>query len=139
MQKGEEVVSQVARELHDDLNLHIERRIYNFRAIPYLVNQIVLKEIKLGDIDLENKLSLEQYLIKLINLLEFTSIDTIQYGNEKGDYIGAGRLKDGSLVIKVTVNGDFYTYSTDESKERKQLLSIRQITIRGTVPGIKLL
>ena len=125
LQKGEEVVSQVARELHDDLNLHIERRIYNFRAIPYLVNQIVLKEIKLGDIDLENKLSLEQYLIKLINLLEFTSIDTIQYGNEKGDYIGAGRLKDGSLVIKVTVNGDFYTYSTDESRERKQLLSIR--------------
>ena len=122
LKRNEKNIERVATNLHEELTHQIEKRLIRFLEVPRITNQLALNAVKLNDFDLQEERSLERHLVKLIDTLKSTSIDTIQYGNEKGDYLGAGRLNNGELVIKARVKGDFYTYSVNKSNQRDRLL-----------------
>ncbi|MEQ8958059.1 MAG: cache domain-containing protein, partial [Coleofasciculus sp. C2-GNP5-27] len=68
----------------------------------------------------------ERYLWQLIQTTQ--SINTIQFGSEQGNYIGAGYTQDSGLVLKIadpSTNHNFHTYTTDSQGNRQQLLDSR--------------
>jgi diguanylate cyclase (GGDEF)-like protein len=126
LQRKERAISEVSQRLHNDLTEQFQIRLFNFLAVSEITNQLLLNKIKSQDSQHIDTASIEQLILE--NLLIFSAtdaIDTISYGNERGEYIGAGRMPDGTLVLKIKKGEDLYIYSLDKSLNRKQLLSIR--------------
>ncbi|MGK7916617.1 MAG: diguanylate cyclase, partial [Prochloraceae cyanobacterium] len=125
LKRGEQAIYEVARELQDDLSDQIEARLYNLLHTAELIDRGLVSDLKSERINIKDDLSIEKYLTEYLKFFLNTPIDTIQYANEQGDYLGVGRLRDDSLVIKVRVKGDFHTYSLDSQGKRDRLLSIQ--------------
>ncbi|NES83266.1 MAG: PAS domain S-box protein [Moorea sp. SIO2B7] len=92
--------------------------------MPKIANQAAIDAIELDFVNLQEPNSIKTYFLKQIQSLD--SINTIQFGSEGGEYIGAGRWQDGSLVIKRadrSTNNNFHTYRTDKAGKPLKLLS----------------
>ncbi|MCU0536712.1 MAG: hypothetical protein MUD14_22725, partial [Hydrococcus sp. Prado102] len=126
LQREEQAISEVSQKLHNDLTEQIQMRLFNFLAFSDISNQLLLNKIKSQNFQDTDTASIEQFILKSLQLFSATdAIDTIGYGNERGEYIGAGRMPDGTLVLKIKKGEDMYVYSIDNSLNRQKLLSIR--------------
>ncbi|NJK50345.1 diguanylate cyclase [Candidatus Gracilibacteria bacterium] len=126
LKREEQAISEVSQKLHINLTEQIHKKLFNFLAFSDITNQLSLNKIKSNNFQITDITSIEQFLLKNFKLFSTTgAIDTISYGNERGEYIGAGRLPDGTLVLKIKEDKDMYLYSLDDSLKRKKLLKIR--------------
>ncbi len=126
LRNGQEAVNQVTDQLRNEVTVRIQQHLDNYLTTAETVNQAALDIIRLELAQPEDSTSLQRLFWQQIQ--SFDSINTIQFGSEQGEYIGAGRLEDGTLTIKVadqTTQNAFQTYASDSNGKRKKLLSAK--------------
>ncbi|WP_287250723.1 MULTISPECIES: cache domain-containing protein [unclassified Moorena] len=112
-------VNDVATQLLEEVNARVEQNLESYLTIPHVVNQINATAINLGQLNWQDIPQLERYFLRqlqIFNTLTFTGL-----GLENKDNLGAERLDDGTLILRVSTkasNHIFYSYSTNESGER---------------------
>lgn len=126
LRRGEKAIAEVSQKLHNDLTEQIQIRLFNFLAFSELANHLLLNTLQSKKFSQIDRSFLEKTVINNLQVLNTASaIDALGYASDRGDYIGAGRLEDGSFVIKIRQKGDLHIYSLDRSFKRKNLLAVR--------------
>ncbi|MEM9906210.1 MAG: ATP-binding protein, partial [Cyanobacteria bacterium P01_D01_bin.44] len=95
-------------------------------TMPEMINQGVLDVIQLELIDLQDFPAVQRVFWQQVQSFEVAN--TIQFGSQQGNYIGAGRQQDGTLTIKVadrTTQNAFHTYVADAQGRRTTQLSAK--------------
>ncbi len=124
---GQRAVDDLASQLRREVTARIHQHLDTYMAMPHLVNQINVDAIRMGLLDLENLSSpeipptirkgeqagifstkseslknLERYFWNQIQ--QFRTVSYIALGTEKGEYVGAQILNEGSAPV-VTLYG----------------------------------
>lgn len=126
LRNGQKAVNQVTGQLRSEVTARIQQRLDSYLATAETVNHAALDIIQLSLVDVQDFPATQRIFWQQIQ--SFESANTIQFGTEQGEYIGAGRGQDTTLTIKVadsTTQNDFHTYIADAQGERATLLSSR--------------
>ncbi len=124
---GEAAVNNVATQLRNEIANRILQHLDSYLTMPELANEVTIDAIEQELVTLADKDPLERYLWKKIESLD--AANTIQIGTTEGEYFGAGRTADGSIVLKIAdrdTGGDFHTYATDNQGNPTSLLTVRE-------------
>ncbi|MEM9245249.1 MAG: response regulator, partial [Cyanobacteria bacterium P01_F01_bin.153] len=118
---GQEAVEDLATQLQEEVVHRIDERLDNYLSIPKIINRINADSVRLGQLDPNDLVALEQHFVQQIQ--RFDSATYIYYGGVDGRFIGAGRNGDGSFNVGVSgENGpdddNFYTYQLDDKGDR---------------------
>ncbi len=87
---GQNAVNELASQLRAELMARIQQHLSSYLATPFLVNQLNLDGIRLGEIDSENENSLLQHFNA--QLQRFESVVSIAYSDEDKHYVGIARV-----------------------------------------------
>ncbi len=118
---GEKVVSELASELHHEVNLRIRERLNKYLKIPQKINQMNLDNRELKLLDFNNFLTMEKYLWRQIQ--NFPEVGFIGYASEAGEMIGVERLDNGEIEINLMDNSAPFNvriYPTDTEGNKLQ-------------------
>jgi len=123
-QNGQQAVKEIAHQLHDKINTHIEGHLKQFLDTPHQINHLNANAFYQGLPDVKSLAILEHYFWKQIQV--FNSVNSISFGYKEGGVINAGREgKKGSLYVISTdtfKKGAFNKYATDSQGNRTSLL-----------------
>ncbi|MEQ9373327.1 MAG: adenylate/guanylate cyclase domain-containing protein [Coleofasciculus chthonoplastes F3-SA18-01] len=122
---GQQAVDNLVTQLQTEVSDRIVQHVDSYLETPHLVNHVLVNAVRRRQVLPQDQPS-ERYLWQLVQITD--SINTIQFGSEQGEYIGAGYTQDSRLVLKVadkSTNYNFHTYTTDSQGNRKQLLDSR--------------
>ncbi|MEG3840994.1 ATP-binding protein [Microcoleus sp. herbarium14] len=121
---GQKAVNEIADRLMAEVGSRVEQNLGTYLSVPHQVNQINAVAIELGTLNLQDIPVLQRHFwrqLQIFDTLTFTGL-----GLEQRDNLGAERLDNGSLTLRVSTaasNYDFRTYSTKKSGEVGQLLN----------------
>jgi len=121
---GQKAVNEIADRLMAEVGSRVEQNLGTYLTVPHQVNQINAAAIELGTLNLQNVPVLQRHFwrqLQIFDTLTFTGL-----GLEQRDNLGAERLDNGSLTLRVSTaasNYDFRTYATNKSGEISQLLN----------------
>ena len=120
---GQRTVTNIANQLMEEVEDKISNRLDTYLKHPKLVNQLNQTAIELGALDPQNLDSFEKHFWKQSQLFE--EISYIQFGNEKGEFVGLAINDDGSKNYQVTDStGNLNTYEISETGTRAKLKSV---------------
>ena len=122
---GQQAVNNLVTQLQTEVSDRILQHIDSYIETPHLVNHVLGNAVRRGQVQTQDQPT-ERYLWQLLQFSQ--SINTIQFGSEQGEYIGAGYTEDDKVVIKAadaSTRYNFQTYTTDSQGNRNQLLDIR--------------
>ncbi len=125
LRNGRQSVDRLVTKLQNEVNDRIEQHLETYLLMPKLTNQEVINVIELNLIDVNNIATLQNFFWQQIK--GNSRINTIQFGTEKGDYIGAGYWTDSKIVIKKSnreTNYEFRTYSANEKEKLTNLINV---------------
>ena len=121
---GQKAVNEIADRLMAEVGSRVEQNLGTYLTVPHQVNQINAAAIEIGTLNLQDLPVLQRHFwrqVQIFDTLTFTGL-----GLEQRDNLGAERLDDGSLTLRVSTaasNYDFRTYTTNKSGELGQLLN----------------
>lgn len=121
---GQKAVNEIADRLMAEVGSRVEQNLGTYLSVPHQVNQINAAAIELGTLNLEDIPVLQRHFwrqLQIFDTLTFTGL-----GLEQKDNLGAERLDDGSLTLRISTaasNYDFRTYSTNKSGDIAQFLN----------------
>ncbi|HEY9613498.1 response regulator [Allocoleopsis sp.] len=121
---GQEAVNNLATQLMSEICDRIEQNLRTYLETPHKVNQSNASAIHLGQLSVQDMPALEHHFWQQLQI--FDTLTFAGLGLEQKEIIGAERLDDGSLTLRVStkVSGyDFRTYSTDQFGDRLKLLN----------------
>jgi PAS domain S-box-containing protein len=124
LRNGSQSVDRLVSQLQEEVNDRIEQHLENYLLMPELANQEVTNVFDLNLVSPNNISELERFFWQQI--ISNPRIDTIQFGTETGEYIGAGYWLDRQVVIKKSnreTNQEFRTYYTDENGKLTDLIN----------------
>jgi len=123
-QNGQQAVKEIALQLHDKINTHIEVHLKQFLDTPHQINYLNANAFYQGLPDVNSLEILEHYFWKQIQV--FNSVNSISFGYKEGGLVNAGREgNNGSLYVISTdtfKKGTFNKYTTDSLGNRTSLL-----------------
>lgn len=120
---GEKSVQQLVDRLAIVLNGKVETHLNDYLNRAQAVNQMNVKALESGTIDLNDFEKLGQYFYHQVKQFEF---DYVNFGTKDGHFIGSGYISPTTLAITETVPGiPRYTrsYGVNDQGERLELLS----------------
>ncbi|MEO1401267.1 MAG: ATP-binding protein [Cyanobacteria bacterium J06635_1] len=126
LRNGQKAVNQVTGQLRSEVTIRIQQHLDSYLAMTEMVNQGTLDVIQLELADLQDFSAVQRVFWQQVQSFEVAN--TIQFGSQQGEYIGAGRLQDGTLTIKVadrTTQNAFHTYVADPQGRRATQLSAK--------------
>ena len=97
IRNGERAVNEVAGQLRREIVARIAQKLGNFVETPLRVNRMNAAAVGLNLLDIEDIPTLEQYFWN--QLRQFDELTFISLGTEKGIFVGAERLGDGTIAI----------------------------------------
>ncbi len=121
---GQKAVNEIADRLMAEVGSRVEQNLGTYLSVPHQVNQINAAAIELSTLNLQDLPVLQRHFwrqLQIFDTLTFTGL-----GLEQRDNLGAERIDNGSLTLRVSTaasNYDFRTYSTNKSGEIDQLLN----------------
>ena len=121
---GQKAVNEIADRLMAEVGSRVEQNLGTYLTVPHQVNQINAAAIELGTLNLQEIPVLQRHFwrqLQIFDTLTFTGL-----GLEQRNNLGAERLDNGSLSLRVSTaasNYDFRTYSTKKFGEIDQLLN----------------
>ncbi|MEG5137477.1 MULTISPECIES: ATP-binding protein [unclassified Microcoleus] len=121
---GQKAVNEIADRLMAEVGSRVQQNLGTYLTVPHQVNQINAAAIELGTLNLEDLPILQRHFwrqLQIFDTLTFTGL-----GLEQKDNLGAERLDNGSLTLRISTaasNYDFRTYTTNESGEIAQFLN----------------
>ncbi|MEM9164700.1 MAG: histidine kinase dimerization/phospho-acceptor domain-containing protein, partial [Cyanobacteria bacterium P01_F01_bin.4] len=126
LRNGQKAVNQVTGQLRSEVTIRIQQHLDSYLAMTEMVNQGTLDVIQLELADLQDFSAVQRVFWQQVQSFEVAN--TIQFGSQQGEYIGAGRLQNGTLTIKVadrTTQNAFHTYVADPQGRRATQLSAK--------------
>ncbi|MEG4577478.1 ATP-binding protein [Microcoleus sp. N3A4] len=121
---GQKAVNKIADRLMAEVGSRVEQNLATYLIVPHQVNQINAAAIEIGTLNLQDLPVLQRHFwrqLQIFDTLTFTGL-----GLEQRDNLGAERLDNGSLTLRVSTaasNYDFRTYTTNKSGEIGALLN----------------
>ncbi|MDB9510772.1 ATP-binding protein [Kamptonema animale CS-326] len=124
VRNGQEAVNNVATQLRSEVSERINQKLNEYLEAPHLVNQINLKAVRLGYLNVKDLASLERYFGQQVQL--FPTAGSIMFGSQKyNGFIGALKPKKDVLQImeagKLT-GGSIRFYDITKSGKRIALV-----------------
>lgn len=121
-QNGQMAVNNLATQMRSEISKRIDQKLDSYLETPHQVNQTNLQAVKLGMLDLEDFQKTGQYFW---NQLKIFDVSYINFGNTKGEFIGAG-LEDGYKRISEKLsNNDYEIFSVDENARRRSTVTTK--------------
>jgi PAS domain S-box-containing protein len=120
---GERSIEDVAVRYKNEVAARIQQHIQTYLAIPEPINRINASAVSLQELNLQNKSAVERYIWRQMQL--FSSVDSIAFGTETGEYIGIERLAGGKLQLDIagqTTNNVLLTYRLSANDDLPQLI-----------------
>jgi PAS domain S-box-containing protein len=120
---GQQAVEDIADRYKKEVATHIQRHIQTYLALPEPINRINASAVSLQELNLQNKSTVERYIWRQMQL--FSTVDSISFGTETGEFIGIERLVDGRLQLDVSgksTDNVMLTYGLDGNNSRLQLI-----------------
>ncbi|BDA68716.1 two-component hybrid sensor and regulator [Rivularia sp. IAM M-261] len=119
---GQMAVNNLATQMRSEISKRIDQKLDSYLETPHQVNQTNLQAVKLGMLDLKDFQKTGQYFW---NQLKIFDVSYINFGNTKGEFIGAG-LEDGYKRISEKLsNKDYEIFSVDENGRRRSTVTIK--------------
>jgi hypothetical protein len=138
LRNGQKHVNKIARQLKNEVTVHIRQQITAYMQTPQIVAQINADAVRLGELNIQNSATLERHFWHQMQL--FKSLRPIAFGNEQGEIRSVDRLEDGTLVIRVvdkSTGGKYHTYATDNQGNRAKLIKVKETFDPRTRPWYK--
>ncbi|MBX2866297.1 MAG: response regulator [Leptolyngbyaceae cyanobacterium MAG.088] len=123
IQNGERAVNDLAVQLNTEIDNRINENLTAFLTTPHQINQLNASALELKHISLQDLDGLERHFWHQMQI--FQRVTQISVGTEAREFIALDRLKDKSLVVRVSNQASNYTlnsYSTTETGARKKLI-----------------
>lgn len=123
---SQRAVDDLATQLRNEVTARIQQHLQTYMAMPHLANQINVDAIRIGQLDLGNIQSLDNYFWRQIQT--FNTVSYIALATEKTEYIGAQIRNDGSIIVEIldgTSGGNLETWETDNQGHRTELSGLR--------------
>lgn len=118
---GQKAVNDVASQLREEISERVKLYLNTYLATPHLINRINVNAVRLGQLDLQNRPKLEQYLI--LQLQQFESVSGILYGSNRGKFLTSYRNteKNTFLVSDQLDTSKISSYFLDSLGNRNEL------------------
>ncbi len=119
---GQKAVQNISSQLRQEISLRIQQHLIAYMAVPPQINQINSDAINLGWLDLNDLEKTGNYFWKQMQGFD---VSYINYGNQKGDFIGVERLNNGQLLINELsprTQGKLQVWATNSRGDRTRLL-----------------
>lgn len=112
---GQMAVKNIATQMRSEISKRIDQKLDSYLAVPHQINQTNLQAVKLGILDLNDFQKTGQYFW---NLLKIFDVSYINFGNTKGEFIGAGLENGYKRISEKLRNNDYEIFSVDENGKR---------------------
>jgi signal transduction histidine kinase/DNA-binding NarL/FixJ family response regulator len=119
LRNGQRAVNEVATQLRSEITARIDQHLDDYLETPHTVNQINADAIRLNLLNVNNFTQARHHFWQ--QLQYFESVSYIQFGSERGTFIGVERLGDGVFTVEVkdeTTGAHKYVYALDENGHR---------------------
>jgi len=116
---GHLAVGALAQQLHHAISIRIQTHLLHYLETPHKVNQAIQDAVDLNWLDTQSSETLQHYFLKQLQL--FDQMSYIQFGNEKGEFMGIERHADRSLTVDIAdknTQGDMETYHINMQGQR---------------------
>ncbi|NJK51166.1 HAMP domain-containing protein [Candidatus Gracilibacteria bacterium] len=120
---GQRAVKDVATQLLEEVSDRVEQNLQAYLIVPHQINQINATAIRLGQLNIQDLAALERHFWQQIQI--FDTITFVGLGLENQENLGAERLDDGTLTLRISTKESGYifrTYALNSSGDRQNLL-----------------
>src|SRR5258708_7203459 len=83
---SQNAINELANQLYGELTSRIQQHLGNYLTTPYLINQLNLDAIRLGELNVQDAPSLERHFSS--QLRQFDSAMSVAYADEQQNYVG---------------------------------------------------
>ncbi|RUT00557.1 hypothetical protein DSM106972_073280 [Dulcicalothrix desertica PCC 7102] len=119
---GQMAVNNLATQMRSEISKRIDQKLDSYLETAHQVNKTNLQAVKLGMLDLNNFQKTGQYFW---NQLQIFDVSYINFGNTKGEFIGAGLEDDYKRISEKLSNKDYEIFSVDENGRRLSTVTIK--------------
>jgi len=135
---GQRAVNDLATALRSEITDRIGQQLNNYIEITNVPNQLNSDAMEEGILNARDFSSLEKYFGDQLRALE--DLGYITFADQRGEYMGYIRLRDGRLHIDrigQETKGKYHRYNVDELGRRAELISVRDGVDVRTRPWYK--
>ena len=118
LRNGRRAINDLASQLQSDTTTNIDRHLDSYLSVPHKLNEINLKAVRLGLLELDDFDRLGQYFWGQMQQFD---VGYINYSNEEAEFIGVERLEDNTFNVIEAIKpnlDDLYTYEVDSQGNR---------------------
>ncbi len=120
---GQKATNALASQARTEVTDRIQKHLNLYLEEPFQITQANINSVKLGELDIENKIALERHFA--VQLKFSPSVSQIYVGRNNGINVLAGMLSDGSLISKTTEkSGQRHVYALDDLGNRTKFLKV---------------
>jgi PAS domain S-box-containing protein len=120
-QNGQKATNALAKQARAEVADRIQTHLNLYLEEPFHITQTNINSVKLGELDIENKIALERHFA--VQLKSSPSVSQIYVGKNNGVSVLAGMQSDGSLISKTTENSlQRHVYALDVLGNRTKFL-----------------
>jgi PAS domain S-box-containing protein len=115
---GQAEVDHLTTQLRQEVSDRVQQKLDGYLSITHQLNQVNLDAVELGLLDLNDLQKTGQFFAKQMRLFD---VGSINYTNEKGDFVGFDRLPGDTLLlneISGTNPEQMRVYQVEEDGER---------------------
>jgi HAMP domain-containing protein len=128
---GQRAVKDVATQLLEEVSDRVEQNLRAYLIVPHQINQSNAAAIRLAQLNIQDLPTLERHFWQQIQI--FDTITFVGLGLENKENLGAERLDDGALALRISTRESgyiFQTYTLNSSGGRQKLLDSIQFDPR---------
>jgi two-component system, sensor histidine kinase ChiS len=124
---GHKAVNNLATDLQEEISDRISLQLSDYLETPVQVSQLNVITNQLNILPLEDLDTVQSYFYQQMKI--FDSLSYVNFGSEKGEFVGIGRENNGGLYLELataTYANVYNRYSLDETGNKKQFLAREQ-------------
>jgi PAS domain S-box-containing protein len=127
---GQQAVENLVCQIIERVNVQVEIRLNTYLNTPFLINQLNLNAVKLGQLNIKDLKEVKNQFWEQIKL--FDSVNLIIYGDEQGNSIGYAReLGRYFLIMQNGADGNKnIAYEVDNQGNPREIFLVRNIDTR---------
>ncbi len=119
---GQKAVNNLATQLQSEISDRIQQKLDTYLETPHQINQINLQAVQLGLLNIQDFQSTGNYFWKQLQVFQ---VDYINFGNPKGEFIGAGFEQGYLRISEKLVNRPYQIYAVNDKGNRTSIITTK--------------
>ena len=120
---GRKAADQLAKQSQLEIIARVYQELDAYLEIPHQINQLNLLASKSGTINLKDFQITGKYFLQQAKI--FSRTGYIQFGNSKGEFIGAGQENGEVLISEKLVNTPYKLFAVDHKGNRTGIVQVK--------------